>query len=200
MPTKKSEPSVSVNSGFVIKIVLLLAVVGGVLALYFGPYTAYKTWEDLSGDAHTEVENVVQRGLAAHVSQTSGPFNPALKFAPPSVHKLGFFVNYMVMTLEDEIQFRGVSSQGNFSGTYNRHTGEVDCTADVGAYVVPGLEEAKESDEKIKITGMYKAGKLECKVNGKPAVIREAPKRDAGEEPGRPKADKALDGFTKPAI
>ena len=199
MAQRKSEPSVSVNSGFIVKLVLLLVVVGGVAALYFGPVTAYNSWEGQKEDAHTAVENVVQRGLAAHVSQSLGGFDPARKVAPPSVHRIGFFVDYMTMNLADEIEFRGVSSQGNFSGTFNRHTGEIACTADVGAYVVPGLEEAKESDEKIKITGTYNGGKLECKVNGKPAVIREAPKRDAGDSP-RNRDDKALDGFTKPAI
>src|SRR5688572_13898707 len=74
-PTKADGPKVAINWGPIVGIAAVVLVIIGIAMLYFGPVKTKNEWEAIGSKAQDDVEEVVSKGLQAHMS-ASGDWNP----------------------------------------------------------------------------------------------------------------------------
>src|SRR6267142_54139 len=136
---KEVGPKVAVSWGFVSMIAGAVLVVGIVVAIIFGPVRAKHQFEPMAEKAENDVRDVVERGAGGRVYE---------------VHLLW---HMMVMSLPELIHFKGTTSGGEYTGTYNTKTLEVIADVEVGGLVVPGAGEAAlHGSRKIRVNGWNK--------------------------------------------
>jgi len=113
----------------------------------------------------------VQRGLEVYLAET-GLWDPRGRGPGPGVHEVHMLWDMLVMGLPEHIRFKGTTTEGEYTGTYNTKTLEVNTDVEIGGVVVPGVgEAAKHGDTIIKISGTMKEGDLQVRVNGKKAEM-----------------------------
>ena len=174
---------VSISWGPVLGIAALLLVGIGITAFIMGPKKVWNQWEEIGDQAQYDVIDVVTRGLQAKASK-EGMYNPR-KGSGPQAQEVMFFRPTMVMSMPDEVHFKGQSSLGPFEGDYNPHKREVECELAIGGGIgIPGSGGKKSKGETIKITGRRlkdpKTGAdvLKAEVDGRDAVIVMPPPSD----------------------
>ena len=80
----------------------------------------------------------------------------------------------MVMSLPELMHFKGTTSEGEYTGTYNTKTQEVLADVEIGGHVVAGTgEAAKHGDKIVKVKGYNKDGDFKVWVDGTPAAFRD---------------------------
>lgn len=172
---------VSISWGFVSMIVGGVAVVGLILAIVFGPVRAKNEWDPMAAKAEDQVRDVLERGLQVHMERI-GLWFPGAKGQPPTIHEVHMLWDMFVMGLPEHIKFKGTTSEGEYTGTYNTKTQEVVADMEIGGVVVPGVgEAAKHGDTKIKVNGFNKDGDFQVWVDGKKAEFRKPVTRPRGD-------------------
>jgi hypothetical protein len=169
---------VSISWGPIILGVLVLLVGVGITAFIMGPKKVWNQWEEIGDQAQYDVIDVATRGLQSHLS-AQGMYNPRKgNTTSPQATEVMFFRPTMVMSMPDQVHFKGVSNMGPFEGDYNPQTREVACELAIGGGVgIPGSGGKKSKGDVIKITGRKtkdpKGGAeiLTCEVDGKKAEL-----------------------------
>ncbi len=167
---------VSISWGPIIGSAALLLVGIGITAFIMGPKKVWNQWEAIGDQAQYDVIDVVTRGLQAHASK-EGLYNPR-KGSGPQAQEVMFFRPTMVMSMPDQVHFKGGSSMGPFEGDHNPHKREVVCELAIGGGIgIPGSGGKKSKGEVIKITGRKTkdpktgADVMTAEVDGKNAVV-----------------------------
>ena len=156
---KEKGPKVAVSWGFVSMIAGAVLVVGIVLAIIFGPVRAKHQFDPMAEKAESDVRDVVTRGLEFGIGGR--------------VHEVHLLWDMMVMSLPELIHFKGTTSEGEYTGTYNTKTLEVIADLEIGGVVVPGAgEAARHGTSKMRVNGWNRDGEFKVWVNGRPAEYR----------------------------
>jgi len=183
---KGKAAKVSVSWGFVSLIALGVAFVGLILAIVFGPVRAKHEWDPMAEQAESQVRDVVERGFQVHMSHI-GLFNPLKDRAAPQVYEVHMLWDMFVMGLPEKIRFKGTTSEGEYTGTYNTKTQEVEADMEIGGRVVPGLGYAsKHGDSTFHVNGWNRNGEFKVWVEGKPAEFPKASTRPTKKDRGSP--------------
>jgi len=181
----KSSGAVAISWGFVSMIALGVAGVGFVLVIVFGPVRAKNQWDPMAAKAESDIRDVVQRGLEVQMER-SNLWSPGDKGQAPTVHEVQMLWDMMVMSLPEHIKFKGTTTEGAYTGTYNTKTLEVNAEMELGGHVVagtgaiPGADDAtRHGDTKFTVNGWNKDGDFKVWVDGTPAEFKtSAPKRN----------------------
>jgi hypothetical protein len=176
---------VSISWGPIILGVLVLLVGVGITAFIMGPKKVWNQWEALGDTPQYDVIDVVTWGLQCHLSE-QGLYNPRKgNTTSPQATEVMFYRPTMVMSMPEEVHFKGVSNMGPFEGDYNPHKRSVvRCELSIGGGVgIPGSGGKKSKGDSIKITGREidpKTGKPAriVEVDGKDAVLHYPPVTD----------------------
>ncbi len=164
-------PAVSINWGPIIGIAAVVLVVLGIVLFIFGPVKVKNEWEAIGGKARDDVEEVVSKGLQAHMSSI-GDWNPRKPGnTPRALDETTFVWHMLVMSMPDKVYFKGATTEGGFSGYYFPKSGNVEADVGLGGMSVAGLGAIREGKEKIKVAGSMKGSEAAVTVNGKPAQI-----------------------------
>jgi uncharacterized Zn finger protein len=165
---KGKQAKVSISWGPILMITGAVLVVGFILMIVFGPVRAKRQWDPMAAQAESDVRDVVQRGLELYLIN-EGLYNPRVDRQGPTVHDVHMLWDMMVMGLPEHIRFMGTTNEGEYTGTYNTKTLEVEADVEVGGFVVPGVgEAAKKGDKTFNVKGKVRDGQLEdVLVNGK---------------------------------
>jgi len=178
---KEKGAKVAVSWGFVSMIAGAVLVVGLIVAIVFGPVKAKKDWDPMAEEAENDVRDVVERGLQAHMDRV-GLWSPGDKGQAPVIHEVHMLWDMMVMGLPERIRFKGTTTEGEYTGTFNTKTQEVVADVEIGGHVVPGVGEAsKHGDTTIKVNGWNKDGDFKVWVDGKPAEFKVRPPKGKGD-------------------
>jgi hypothetical protein len=130
--------------------------------------------------ARADVEEVVSKGLQAHLSSV-GDWNPRKPGnTPRAMDETTFVWQIFVMSMPEKVFFKGASTEGGFTGYYYPQTGEVEADVGLGGASLAGLGALREGSEKIKVTGKYAGNEAQVMVNGKPGVIVYPPEAPDG--------------------
>jgi hypothetical protein len=168
---KGPQAKVSISWGPVLLVALGILVVGGIAAIYFGPVRAKHAWDPMAADAESDVQDVLQRGLEVYLIE-NGLYDPTIDRQGPSVDEPHMLWDAMVMSLPEHVRFKGVTSEGEYTGTFNTKTQEVVAEVEIGGRVVPGMTEAvRKGDKTFKVNGTSKDGQLMVYVDGKRALL-----------------------------
>jgi len=178
---KGKSAKVSISWGFVSLIALGVAVVVIIVMIVFGPVRAKNQWDPMAEHAEDQTRDVLERGLQVHMERI-GMWFPGAKGPPPAIHEVHMLWDMFVMGLPELIHFKGTTTEGEYTGTYNTKTQEVEADMEIGGVVVPGVgEAAKHGDTKIKVTGHNKDGDFKVYVDGKKAEFRKPTTRPRGD-------------------
>ena len=169
---------VSISWGPIIGIAAIVLLGIGITMFIMGPKKVWNEWEQIGDQAQYDVIDVVTRGLQAHLSK-QGLYNPRKgNTTSPQATDVMFFRPTMVMSMPEEVHFKGQSNMGPFEGDYNPHKREVKCELSIGGGIgIPGTGGKKAKGDSIKITGRKlkdpKTGAetMKAEVNGKDAVL-----------------------------
>jgi len=172
----KEAGSVSISWTPIILGALVLMVVVGIVVFIMGPKKVWTQWEELGDRPHDDVINVVSRGLECHF-QALGEYNPRKARGRPEAKEVIFYRPTFVMSMPDEVKFKGASNVGPFEGFYHPKTGEVEATVAVGGGIgIPGSGGNKTTGASVKISGKdLHNGKLDTYVNGKKVELVKPP-------------------------
>src|SRR6266850_2394155 len=187
---KEKGPKVAISWGFISMIAGAVLVVGLIVAIIFGPVKAKKDWDPMAEEAENDVRDVVERGLQVHMERI-GLWSPGDKGQAPNIHEVHMLWDMIVMGLPEHIRFKGTTTEGEYTGTFNTKTQEVVADVEIGGHVVPGVGEAsKHGDTKINVKGWNKDGDFKVWVDGKPAEFKVRPPKGKGDRgsPGLPVA------------
>jgi hypothetical protein len=183
---KGKSGAVAISWGFVSMIAGGIAVVGLVLMIVFGPVRAKGKWDPMAAKAEDDIRDVVERGLQVEMER-KGEWSPGAKGQAPNVFEVHMLWDMMVMSLPEFIKFKGTTTEGEYTGTYNTKTLEVVADVEIGGHVVPGVGEAAvHGNQKAKVNGWNKDGDFKVWVDGTPAEFKAAkatkPKRKSATE------------------
>src|SRR5688572_20912477 len=171
----------SISPSIVLSVIAGVVVIGGIIAFISGPKKVWNQWEALGDNPENDVTSVISYALQCHMSET-GEYNPRKGRNTPQANEVMFFRPGFVMSMPDDVDFKGKSTEGEFKGIYHPKTGEVEADVETGGTALPvtGVIVSKGTG-KIKVTGRIKNSKVEAEVNGKKAQIIMPPKRDDDE-------------------
>ncbi len=168
---EKAAGSFSISPGIVIAGVAALLLIGSIGMFMAGPMKVEHQWDALGDKPKDDVIDVVSRGLECYM-QGLGLYNPRKARGRPEAKEVMFYRPTFVMSMPDDVEFKGTSSIGPFKGIYHPKTGEVDASiADGGGQPIPGSGGKVTAGTTVKITGREKDGKLTQEVNGKSVVL-----------------------------
>ena len=184
---KGKSAKVSISWGFIAMIAGGVAVLGLILLIVFGPVRAKNQWDPMSEKAQSDINDVVERGLQVAMER-KGEWTPGAKGQAPVVHEVQMLWDMFVIGLPQEIKFRGTTTEGAYTGTYNTKTLEVNAEVELGGHVIPGAgavpgadEATRHGDVKVKVRGYNKEGDFKVWVDGTPGEFKsKAPKKKAG--------------------
>ena len=177
---KGKSAKVSISWGFIAMIAGAVAVVGLIVVIVFGPVRAKKEWDPMSAKAQSDINDVVERGLQVAMER-KGEWHQGDKGQAPTVHDVLMLWDMMVMGLPEHIKFRGTTSEGEFTGTYNTKTLEINADVELGGHVVAGTGEAqRHGDTKVKVRGYNKDGDFKVWVDGTPAEFKVSTPKSKG--------------------
>ena len=167
---------ISISWGPVIGVAVLLLVGGGIAAFLMGPKKVWNEWEQIGDQARYDVIDVVTRGLQSHLSK-EGLYNPKKgNTTSPQATEVMFFRPTMVMSMPEQVDFKGASNHGPFEGKYNPHKREVEADLSIGGGIgIPGSGGKKSRGEVIKITGRVNKDGMKAEVDGKEAILHMPP-------------------------
>lgn len=148
---------------------IFLLVAAGVMTFVWGPLRVKSTWEKMEPTARDTSEDVVVRGLDAHLS--SNMMIDPTKGREMSGTKNFMFTEPFAMTMPEKVKFDGTSTQGMFKGFYHPRTGEVEADVEVGGTVLPSGVTVRHGNTIIHVTGRMTDGKLTVEVDGKPGDV-----------------------------
>ena len=169
---KGKAAKVSISWGFIGMIAGGVAVLGIILLIVFGPVRAKKEWDPMSAKAENDIRDVVERGLQVAMER-KGEWSQGDKGQAPTVNEVLMLWDMMVMGLPEHIKFKGTTNQGEYTGTYNTRTLEVNAEVELGGHVVAGTGEAQvHGDTKAKVRGYNKDGDFKVWVDGTPAEFK----------------------------
>lgn len=161
----------SISPGLLITCGIVIAIIGVVSLIVFGPVRVWHEWEALQPHAEATVDDVCTRGLQSYESHLPW-FDPKKDKVMARVRQVAFDFMPFSWKMPDQIPFAGVSNEGQFTGIYYPTTGEVSIDAEVGAVTFEGLaQDVHKGNGKIKITGREKNGNLTAEVDGKDATV-----------------------------
>jgi hypothetical protein len=182
----------------IVGLVGVLLVVGLILAFVFGPRANWAKWSEQSADANGEVEDFIGEALRRTMpppperdpNDVGSRFDNTPAPQPPTVQgDIMFLFNSFQMSYPEWVPFKGMSSEGEFTGRYNTTTGDIEADIQLGGTVLPsGIQTAKGT--LTKFTG---SGKKDPKtklptvlIGGKPMPTPEevAAARKAGKPAG----------------
>jgi len=170
---KEKGPKVSISWGFVSMIALAVAVVGIIVLIVFGPVRAKHQWDPMAEQAEQQVRDVVERGLQVGMDRLN-LWSPGDKGQAPMLNEVHMLWDMMVMGLPELIHFKGTTTEGEYTGTYNTKTQEVLADVEIGGHVVGGTGEAtRHGDKIVKVKGYNKDGDFKVWVDGTPAAFRD---------------------------
>ena len=136
-----------------------------------GPKKVWNEWEKIGDDAQNDVISVVTRGMQCYLSENGG-YDPGKgNTESPQAKEVMFFRPVWVMSMPNDVDFKGTSNQGEFKGIYHPHTGEVEADVDVGGLGFAGVGAVRKAQTKIKVTGRIKNHVVTVEVNGKPMQL-----------------------------
>ena len=171
---KEKEAKVSISWGFVSMIGLGVGFVLLIVLIIFGPVRAKHQWDPMAEKAENDVRDVVERGFQVYMVR-EGPMSTLLlpgagAGSGGQVYHVQLLWDMFVMGLPEKIRFRGTTSEGEYTGTYNTKTFEVEADLEIGGRVVPGLDYAhKHGDTKVHVNGWNRDGEFKVWYDGKPA-------------------------------
>lgn len=146
---KEKEAQVSISWGFVSMIAGGIGVVALVVLIIVGPVRAKHQWDPMAEKAESDVRDVIERGFG-------------------QVYVVQMLWDMFVLGLPEKIHFKGTTPEGEYTGTYNTKTLEVEADVEVGGHTVPGLDYAhKKGTRTVHINGWNKDGELKVWVNGR---------------------------------
>jgi len=166
---------ISISWGPIIIGAGVLLVIVGIILFIVGPKRVWNQWEEIGQKAGDDVEEVVTLALKAHLSH-AGEWNPNKPGHDPRAEETQFYRPTFVMSMPDRVDFKGNSTQGEYTGKYNPKTGEVIADVAVDGMSLPSGVVVKKGGTKIHVTGRVKAGKTEAEIDGKKAEIYYPPK------------------------
>jgi len=168
---------ISISWGPIVLGAGVLAVIVLIVLFLVGPRKVWNQWEEIGQKAGDDVEEVVTFALKAHLSE-SGEWNPRKPGHDPRAEDTQFYRPTFVMSMPDKVDFKGQSTQGEYTGRYNPHTGEVVADVAVNGMTLPSGVTVNKGTQKIHVTGRVKAGKAEAEIDGKKAEIHYPPAVD----------------------
>jgi len=175
---KEKAAKVSISWGFVSMIALAVAVVGIIVAIVFGPVRAKNQWDPMNEKAEQQVRDVVERGLQVEMERLS-LWSPGDKGQAPQIYEVHMLWDMMVMSLPELMHFKGTTTEGEYTGTYNTKTQEVLADVEIGGHVVAGTGEAqRHGDKKVKVKGWNRDGDFKVWVDNTPATFMVRPPRE----------------------
>jgi hypothetical protein len=150
LKSDKDKPgAVAISWGFISMIGGAVGVVGLVLIIIFGPVRAKHQWDPMAAKAEDDVRDVLERGFG-------------------QIYNVQMLWNMFVYGLPEKIHFKGTTPEGEYTGTYNTKTLEVEADVEMGGHTVPGLDYAhKHGDRKVHINGWNKDGELKVWIDGR---------------------------------
>ena len=145
---KEKEAKVSISWGFISMIGGGVGVVLLIVLIVVGPVRAKHQWDPMAEKAESDVRDVLERGFGR-------------------VYVVQMLWDMLDMGLPEKIRFRGTTPEGEYTGTYNTKTLEVEADVEVGGHTVPGLDYAhRHGTSKVHINGWNKDGELNVWING----------------------------------
>jgi hypothetical protein len=166
LKVKKSSPAVYVSPGKILAAVTVLILVTGAILFFVGPYRVWNQWEIIGPKAGTQVSDVVAFALQAYLSN-NGMYDPGRPHHIPGVdYPPQFYRPLLNMSMPEKVEFSGKSNQGDYSGTYDTTSGEIEADVSYGGMSVAGLVDLSKSTGKIHITGREINEKPEAEMNG----------------------------------
>ncbi|MGA3066857.1 MAG: hypothetical protein ABSF29_08430 [Tepidisphaeraceae bacterium] len=165
-------PAIYLSKG---KIVFLSILAGiGLLVFIFkiGPLRVNSQWQAMQPKVDGDVRSVISFGLQAYESQ-SGLYDPNFQHMVPvaSDHCVFIFEPLFCFTMPEKIVFRGKSNQGDYMGTYDTQTGEVEADVYYGGYSVAGLIDIAKPTGMFHMTGRISNGFPQAESNGQKLQI-----------------------------
>jgi hypothetical protein len=120
--------------------------------------------------ARSDVEDVVVRAMQSDASHS--PFyDPKKTRVNAGVRDL-MFMSPFSFRMPEFVEFKGMSTQGEFKGKYFTKTGEVVASVDTGGMTFEGLDKAIAKGTKtLQVTGRKKNDQLSVEIGGKNADI-----------------------------
>jgi hypothetical protein len=159
-------PAIYISKG---KIVFLSVLAGIALFIFIslvGPIRVYKDWNAREPHVNDDVSDVIAFALKAYLSQNGG-YDPKFQHMAPAVEGPCVFLGPIIsFSMPERIPFRGKTNQGNFMGTYNTRTGDIDADIYYGGYSVAGMLDISKPTGSFHITGRMDKGFPEAELNG----------------------------------
>ena len=147
---KEKEAQVSISWGFVSMIAGAVFVVALVILIIVGPVRAKHQWDPMAEKAESDVRDVLERGFG-------------------QIYVVQMLWDMFVLGLPEKIHFKGTTPEGEYTGTYNTKTFEVEADVEVGGATVPGLDYShRKGTRTVHINGWNKDGELIVWRNGSP--------------------------------
>jgi len=172
-PTKKqsASPAIYISTGKIVALVSVAMVVGLGMMFYFGPMRVWNQWENIGGQARSDVSDVIAFGLQAYLSQ-NGMFDPNDIHGAPSVDEnVNFFRPTLAMSMPEKVLFFGKSSQGDFKGYYHPSSGDIEADVNYGGKTFAGAVNLARATGQFHMTGRMVKGFPQAEVNGTPINI-----------------------------
>jgi len=166
MKRRKETPAISISPGQI----RAMSVIGGVILLvaifYFGPVRTWHQWNQLEPTASNQVKDVILFGLEAYLSE-HGKYDPAFQHLAPQIdEEVHFFPPVLSMSMPEKLAFLGKTNEGNYGGTYDTRTGDIQANVEYGGYSVAGLVDVKQAPGSFQMTGREIDGVPAAEVNG----------------------------------
>jgi hypothetical protein len=111
-------------------------------------------------------------GCQAYLSE-QGEYDPNSSHMVPQVESgnVLFYRPTMVMSMPELVKFHGKSNQGDFVGTYNTKTGDIEADVSYGGYSVAGMVDVRKPTGNFHMTGRENNGQVEAESDGNKLVI-----------------------------
>lgn len=151
-------------------------ILGGVLAIvfaifYFGPWRVGSNWAAMSTRANDETTDVIIYALQAYETQSGYSSARMIHMTPQLQGPASFIPPMMAFTMPRNMTFLGKTNRGNYRGTYDTTTGEIDAVIEYDGLTVAGLVDARKARGEFHITGREKNGHPTAELGGQPLQI-----------------------------
>ena len=163
---KSQAPAIYISKGKIVFLGVLAGIALFIFIAMVGPLRVYNQWNAMEPHVNDDVSDVITFALQAYLSQ-NGEYDPKMQHMVPSVQGPCVFLGPIIsFSMPEKIVFRGKTNQGNFMGTYNTQTGDIDADIYYGGYSVAGMLDIAKPTGSFHITGRMAKGFPQAELNG----------------------------------